>query len=358
MTSIPRASAGQSEQRTASQTKLRLQDFLEKEVHGLEGGKELAAVFLAVQEACKGIAERLSHLGIDDGPALTGGGESGASASGRDVAKPMDIVANDLLKDALLRTGCVAVLASEEDEEPVVGSEGGKFVVAFDPLDGSRNIDAGIPTGTIFGIHRVKPSCAAASSPEWCQEQALQPGRDLLAAGYALYSSATMLVISVGHGAHGFTLNRRLGEWVLTHPDMKVPRRGQIYSLNDARYFDWPAGLQRYIDTVRQGKGQSGKQYSARYVCSLVADLHRTLLYGGWAGNPRSHLRLLYEANPLSFVAEQAGGKGSDGKRDILDIVPSALHQRLPFFVGSVEDIEELVGYGDVQQGKNPGYTV
>lgn len=133
---------------------------------------------------------------------------------------------------------------------------------------------------------------------------------------------------------------------------------GQIYSLNDARYFDWPAGLQKYIDTVRQGKGQSGKQYSARYVCSLVADLHRTLLYGGWAGNPRSHLRLLYEANPLSFVAEQAGGKGSDGKRDILGIEPSALHQRLPFFVGSVEDIEELVGYEDVQQGKNPGYTV
>lgn len=133
---------------------------------------------------------------------------------------------------------------------------------------------------------------------------------------------------------------------------------GQIYSVNDARYFDWPLGLRRYIDDIRQGKGQYPKKYSARYICSLVADLHRTILYGGIAMNPRSHLRLLYEANPLSFLVEQAGGKGSDGKRRILDIEPKKLHERLPLFLGSPKDILELESYGDVQQIVNPGYEV
>lgn len=133
---------------------------------------------------------------------------------------------------------------------------------------------------------------------------------------------------------------------------------GQIYSVNDARYFDWPQGLRRYIDTVRQGKGKYPKKYSARYICSLVADFHRTLMYGGVAMNPRSHLRLVYEANPLSFLVEQAGGRGSDGKSRILSIQPVKLHQRLPLFLGSPEDIEELEGYGDVQQKVNPGYEV
>lgn len=133
---------------------------------------------------------------------------------------------------------------------------------------------------------------------------------------------------------------------------------GQIYSVNDARYFDWPSGLRKYIDTVRQGKGQTRKQYSARYICSLVADLHRTIMYGGIAMNPRSHLRLLYEANPLSYLVEQGGGKGTDGKRRILEINPIEIHQRLPLFLGSAADIAELVSYGDIQQQKNPGYTV
>ena len=133
---------------------------------------------------------------------------------------------------------------------------------------------------------------------------------------------------------------------------------GQIYSVNDARYFDWPEGLRRYIDTVRQGKGRYPKKYSARYICSLVADLHRTLMYGGVAMNPRGHLRLVYEANPLSFLVEQAGGRGSDGKRRILSIQPAKLHQRLPLFLGSLEDMEELESYGDVQQKVNPGYEV
>ena len=159
-------------------------------------------------------------------------------------------------------------------------------------------------------------------------------------------------------GAHGFTLDTLVGEWALSHPAMRVPPRGQIYSVNDARYHDWPPGLRAYIDAVRQGLGQSGKQYSARYVCSLVADFHRTLLYGGVAMNPRQHLRLVYEANPLALLAEQAGGRGSDGKRRVLSIAPSRLHERLPLFLGSADDIAELESYGDVQQLVNPGYSV
>lgn len=133
---------------------------------------------------------------------------------------------------------------------------------------------------------------------------------------------------------------------------------GQIYSVNDARYFDWPKGLRSYIDDVRQGKGQYPKKYSARYICSLVADFHRTIFYGGLAMNPRAHLRLVYEANPLSFIAEQAGGRGSDGTRRILDIQPVELHQRLPLFLGSADDVAELLSYKDVQQLVNPGYEV
>jgi fructose-1,6-bisphosphatase I len=167
-----------------------------------------------------------------------------------------------------------------------------------------------------------------------------------------------MLCISVGSGTHGFTLDRSTGEFVLTHPSIIIPSRGQIYSVNDARYFDWPEGLKKYIDTIRQGKGENPKKYSARYICSLVADFHRTLLYGGIAMNPRDHLRLVYEANPLSFLVEQAGGSGSDGKRRILEIQPAKLHQRLPLFLGSSADISELEGYGDIQQLVNPGYEV
>ncbi|KAL5098852.1 hypothetical protein RYX36_003179, partial [Vicia faba] len=186
----------------------------------------------------------------------------------------------------------------------------------------------------------------------------LQTGNRLIAAGYVLYSSATILCITFGSGTHAFTLDRSTGDFILTNPNIKIPPRGQIYSVNDARYFDWPEGLRKYIDTVRQGKGRYPKKYSARYICSLVADLHRTLLYGGVAMNPRDHLRLVYEAKPLSFIVEQAGGTGSDWKSRILSLQPVKLHQRLPLFLGSLEDMEELESYGDVQQKVNPGYEV
>ncbi|VAI80382.1 unnamed protein product [Triticum turgidum subsp. durum] len=265
---------------------------------------------------------------------------------------------NEIILSSLQSSGKVAVVASEENDLPVWLCDDGPYVVVTDPLDGSRNIEVSIPTGTIFGIYDRLVELDQLPVEEKAQLNSLQSGSRLVAAGYVLYSSATIFCISFGAGTHGFTLDRSTGEFVLTHPSMQIPPRGQIYSVNDARYFDWPEGLKKYIDTIRQGKGQHPKKYSARYVCSLVADFHRTIIYGGVAMNPRDHLRLVYEANPLSFLAEQAGGRGSDGKTRILSIQPVKLHQRLPLFLGRMEDMLELESYGDVQQKVNPGYDV
>jgi len=317
---------------------------------------DMVLLFSALETAVKRIAFTVRQAAIAD---ISGGGATSAGevSTQRDAPKPLDLVANEILKDLLAATGLVAVMASEEDDDvielsAVNGSGGGRYAVVFDPLDGSRNIECSIPTGTIFGIYCVPGGAGG-------EEAALQAGSQLVASGYALYSSATMVVATLGGGrAAAFTLDATTGDFLATHPTLRVPPRGQIYSLNDARYWDWPEGLQRYIDDVRQGRGQNPKQYSARYVCSLVADLHRTIVYGGWCGNPRSHLRLVYEAAPLAFLVEHAGGSASDGVRRILDIKPTALHQRLPLFLGSRDDIAELCSYGDVQQTGKQKYDV
>lgn len=313
----------------------------------------MVLLFSAIQFAVKRIASIIRQAGIADlgGPVAS----TGISAQ-RDAPKPLDLVANEIIKAALTETGVVAVMASEEEDFPIelaAGQDGAsRYVVVFDPLDGSRNIECSIPTGTIFGIYHMPTGATA-------REAVCQPGSALVASGYTLYSSATVTVVTLGGGrVASFTLDQATGEFLTTQPDLRIPNRGQIYSLNEARYWDWPAGLRAYIDDVRQGKGQNAKQYSARYVCSLVADLHRTIVYGGWCGNPRSHLRLVYEAAPLAFLVEQAGGEGSDGRRRILNIVPHALHHRLPLFLGSIDDIRELVSYGDVQQASEKKYDV
>ncbi|KAK4424299.1 Fructose-1,6-bisphosphatase class 1 [Sesamum alatum] len=320
-------------------------------------GDELVVLFSHLEYACKRVAALVaspfnSSLGKDFSAAAAAG------SAERDKPKPLDIVANEIILSSLKNSGKVAVMASEEDDAPVWLADDGPFVVVLDPLDGSRNIDASIPTGTIFGVYRRLMELDHLPTEEKAMLNSLQSGTKLIASGYVLYSSATILCTSFGSGTHAFTLDHSTGDFILTHPNIKIPPRGQIYSVNDARYFDWPEGLRKYIDTIRQGKGKHPKKYSARYICSLVADFHRTLLYGGIAMNPRDHLRLVYEANPLSFLAEQAGGKGSDGKARILSLQPVKLHQRLPLFLGSPDDIEELESYGDVQQKVNPGYDV
>lgn len=325
---------------------------------GREGenvGDDLVVLLYHLQHACKRIA---SLVASPFNSSLGKLSVNSSTGSDRDAPKPLDIVSNEIILSSLRNSGKVAVMASEEDDAPTWIKDDGPYVVVVDPLDGSRNIDASIPTGTIFGIYNRLVELDHLPVEEKAELNSLQRGNRLVASGYVLYSSATILCVTLGSGTHAFTLDHSTGEFVLTHQNVKIPTRGQIYSVNDARYFDWPEGLRKYIDTVRQGKGQNPKKYSARYICSLVADLHRTLLYGGVAMNPRDHLRLVYEGNPLAFLVEQAGGKASDGKREILSIQPVKLHQRLPLFLGSVEDVTELEGYGDVQQTVNPGYEV
>lgn len=322
---------------------------------GLDAGDELVVLFGHLEYASKKIAALVAS------PFNSSLGKNvriASAPSERDEPKPLDIVSNEIILSALRHSGKVSVMASEEDDLPVWINDDGPYVVVTDPLDGSRNIDASIPTGTIFGVYKRLVEIDHLPVEEKAMLNSLQSGTRLVAAGYVLYSSATILCASFGSGTHAFTLDHSTGDFILTHPNIKIPPRGQIYSVNDARYFDWPQGLRQYIDTIRQGKGRYPKKYSARYICSLVADFHRTLLYGGVAMNPRDHLRLVYEANPLSFIAEQAGGKGSDGKSRILSLQPVKLHQRLPLFLGSPEDIDELESYGDVQQKVNPGYDV
>ncbi|KAF5197570.1 Fructose-1,6-bisphosphatase class [Thalictrum thalictroides] len=330
-----------------------LLDYIGKE--GEDVGDDLVVLIAHLQYACKRIA---AVVASPFNSVLGKQNKNGGGSAERDDPKPLDIVSNEIILSSLRNSGKVAVMASEEDDVPVWITDNGPFVVVTDPLDGSRNIDASIPTGTIFGIYNRLVELDHLPIKEKPQLNSLQSGTRLIAAGYVLYSSATIFCVSFGSGTHAFTLDHTTGDFVLTHPSIKVPSRGQIYSVNDARYFDWPEGLRQYIDTVRQGKGKYPKKYSARYICSLVADFHRTLMYGGVAMNPRDHLRLVYEANPLSFLVEQAGGRGSDGKSRILSLQPVKLHQRLPLFLGSMEDVEELESYGDVQQKVNPGYEV
>ena len=298
---------------------------------------ELMRVLLATSNACGGIARQLRVLSLED-PASFGGGAVNVQG---ETQKSMDVIANDLFTSAL--KGQVAAMASEEEEAVIDGASNRKYEVAFDPLDGSSNLETNLPTGSIFGVFLHTPGEPFAGTGR----------KKLVAAGYALYSASTELVLSLAGGttAMGFTFDPSRREFVLSRRSIECPERGPYYSLNDAREPDWPMGLQRWVGDAKRGRVPSGTKFSARYVCALVADVHRTLLRGGWAGNPRPHLRLLYEAMPLAHIAEACGGKASDGVVDILDIAPTGLHDRCPVFIGSAEDVAELVCYGDVQQG-------
>ncbi len=254
----------------------------------------------------------------------------------------LDVYANDALLYCLSVRDSIGLLASEENEEPMIlhhGSPEAKYAVVFDPLDGSTNIDVNVSVGTIFAILRRPEGAAAAQTDTW----ALQPGHKIVAAGYVVYGSSTMFVYSVGNGVHGFTLDPTIGEYVLSHPNMRMPRRGKYYSVNEANYRSFPRPYQTFIDRLRDGS--YGPRYGSRYIGSLVADFHRTLLKGGIYLYPptREHtkgkLRLLYEANPIAFLAEHAGGSASDGCHSILDIQPSSIHQRTPLVVGSMEEM-------------------
>jgi len=261
-----------------------------------------------------------------------------------DLVKKLDEFADETIYKAMDHGGHLCVMASEENEGLLHIPDHypfGKYVLLYDPLDGSGNIDANITVGTIFSVlRRVSPS------GNGTMEDVLQPGYKQVAAGYVLYSSSMMFVYSTGRGVHGFTLDPTVGEFLLSHENIRIPQRGSIYSTNEGYFNRWDEGMQRYIRYLKENDPSTGRPYSSRYIGSLVADVHRTMLYGGiycYPGdtkNPSGKLRLMYENNPLAFIVEAAGGTASDGKRRILDIIPEKLHQRTPLFIGSMEDVK------------------
>jgi fructose-1,6-bisphosphatase I len=265
------------------------------------------------------------------------------NVQGEQVQK-LDVYANEVLCTVLERSGRCAVVASEELDEVRVTSGSGKYVVCFDPLDGSSNIDVNISIGTIFSVLRVPPGTTPEQAP-------LQPGRDIAAAGYAVYGSSTVLVLTTGHGVHQFTLDPGVGEFFLSHPSLRCPDKGSIYSINEGNHARWSDGVKKWVSWMKSEDKAAGLPYSARYVGSLVADAHRTLMKGGVFAypadtkSPEGKLRLLYEANPMAYVFEQAGGAATNGVDRILDILPSSVHQRTPLVLGSKDDVEALRGF-------------
>jgi len=337
--------------------------------------RELESLMMSLQTACKAISSVVDKASITGATGLEGGGGS-VNVQGEEQ-KRLDVITNDILKKALRFSGKVGVLASEEEDIPVsiengkkyrsstsfkndvvIEETGGKYIAVFDPLDGSSNVDAGIPTGTIFGIFEEDPNATCPIPDEnddgtfaECLANTLRPGNSLVAAGYCLYSSSTFFALTLGSGVNIFTLDRSIGEFVLTYKDVQIPKRGKIYSLNEANRFEWEQPLVDYVTAIQTGKGESKTQYSSRYIGSMVGDVHRTLLYGGIFGypgtkkNPNGKLRLLYEAAPMSFLIEQAGGVSTTGRERIMDIVPTNVHQRVPCILGSADDVNEAVKY-------------
>jgi fructose-1,6-bisphosphatase I len=301
--------------------------------------------------AAKIISREVNKAGLID---ILGG--TGTTNVHGEAVKKLDVFAHDVIFKALDHTGHLCVMASEESEEilPIPDNfTPGNYVLLYDPLDGSSNIDANVSIGTIFSIHR-KISNGTRGGLEDC----LQPGYRQVAAGYVVYGSSTMLVYTTGAGVHGFTLDPSIGEFLLSHPNIKIPTPGQrICSCNEGNYARWSPAQQKLIDHLKGLDGVNQKAFSARYIGSLVADFHRNLLSGGLfmypgdAKNPNGKLRLLYEAAPLGFIAAQAGGRASNGRQDILEIQPESLHQRVPLYIGSRELVDLAEEFLQADQG-------
>ncbi len=307
---------------------------------------EFSGLMCALVSAAQVIASEVNKAGLAGLLGLTGE----KNVQGEEVQK-LDALTDDIMRSTLERSGHVCVMLSEErtDVVPVAPPhKAGNYAVVFDPLDGSSNIDANVGIGTIFGIYRrVSPSGGPGTL-----EDVLQAGKQQVAAGYVLYGPSTMFVYSAGNGVAGFTLDPAEDEFLRSHPALRTPARGRIYSVNEGNTLYWSPGVHRYIERLKSTENARGKPYSGRYIGSLVADFHRNLLYGGIflypadtkePDKPNGKLRLIYEASPLAFLAEQAGGAASDGRQRILDLVPTQPHQRVPLYLGSRDDVAEAV---------------
>jgi fructose-1,6-bisphosphatase I len=260
------------------------------------------------------------------------------NVQGEEVKK-LDEFANEILIKCLHSTQAIAIMGSEENEEVIYSNPQSKYVILFDPLDGSSNIDVNINIGTIFSIYRKTQEQPSLTD-------CLQPGIKQVAAGYVIYGSSTMLVYTTGAGVNGFTLEPSIGEYFLSHPDIKMPEKSNTFSINEGNSWGFHENLKKYLEYIKVDDKATKRPYKSRYVGSLVADFHRTLLKGGifiypeTKKEPNGKLRLLYEANPIAFLAEQAGGAATNGQDRILEILPKELHQRVPLYVGSKKEIE------------------
>ncbi|MGQ1787863.1 MULTISPECIES: class 1 fructose-bisphosphatase [unclassified Saccharicrinis] len=279
-------------------------------------------------------------------------GEMGTSNVQGEDQKKLDVFANDHFINSLHSCGEVCAIASEENESFILFDDdmarNGKYVFLMDPLDGSSNIDVNVSIGTIFSIYKRKTKQGEKAT----MEDFLQPGTEQVAAGYILYGSSTMLVYTTGQGINGFTLDPSIGEFCLSHKTIKNPVDGYIYSINEGNYLKFPAGVKQYIKYCQEKDVDTQRPYSSRYIGSLVSDVHRNLLKGGifmypiTESAPKGKLRLLYECNPIAFIIEQAGGKATDGHKRTMEIKPTSLHQRTPFYCGStnmVNKVEEFI---------------
>ncbi|AXE31880.1 class 1 fructose-bisphosphatase [Chromobacterium phragmitis] len=313
---------------------------------------ELRLLIETVGRACKAISYSVNKGALAD--VL---GEAGTGNIQGEAQKKLDVIANDFLLDANEWGGSLAAMASEEMELPyhIPGEyPKGEYLLMFDPLDGSSNIDVNISVGTIFSILRCPEGVAQPTEADF-----LQPGTHQVAAGYTVYGPQTMLVLTFGSGVHGFTLDREHGSFVLTHPDMKVPERTAEFAINMSNMRHWEAPVRRYVEEMLAGKtGPRGRDFNMRWVASMVAEVHRIITRGGIFMYPKDardpskagKLRLMYEGNPMAFIIEQAGGAATNGQQRIMDIVPAKLHERVAVFLGSKEEVELVTRYHLEQQ--------
>ena len=314
--------------------------IIEQQAGYPEATGEFSVLLTQIGLVGKLIARDLRRAGLLDILGMTGD----TNVQGESVKK-LDQIANDTFLRTFEHSGLVTILASEEMEKPKPLPQywpKGKYMLLFDPLDGSSNTDVNMPLGAIFSVLKHDDKGVMPG-----EAQLLRKGAEQVTAGYLLYGASTMLVFTVGQGVHGFTLEPSIGEYILSHERIRIPARGKVYAVNEGNYHKWPAETQQYLDRLKMTDKATGRPYSGRYSGCLVADVHRMLLSGGiylYPGEkdrPEGKLRLLYEANPLALVVEQAGGKATTGTTRILDVQPTALHQRVPLLIGSPEDVNE-----------------
>ena len=323
------------------------QHILDEERMHPEATGDFTALLTTLTLAAKIISREVNKAGL-----VKILGDTGEINVQGEAVQKLDEFAQHTICRAMGHNGHLCVMASEESEDIIPipdGSKRGKYVLMFDPLDGSSNIDVNASIGTIFSIHRKITKNGEDGSLEDC----LQKGCEQVAAGYFIYGSSTMMVYTTGKGVHGFTLDPSLGEFLLSHETIHTASRGKIYSINEGNVNSWDAGTRRYIEYLKEDRKDRGHPYTLRYIGSLVADFHRNLLKGGiflYPG-PKGKLRLLYEAAPLAMIVEQAGGAASTGAERILDIQPQSLHQRVPLIIGSRDDVAEYNRFfSDAQQ--------